>query len=119
MLLGKVIRQVLIWLHVIRKPNFTVQIVSTHPTPEEIKPGRMLVVGEADYHKWACFRCPGGCGEKILLSLNQARHPCWIVSADRLERPTVHPSIKQLNDCKCHFWIRQGTVEWCLDSGQK
>ncbi|WP_353933119.1 DUF6527 family protein [Okeanomitos corallinicola TIOX110] len=27
--------------------------------------------------------------------------------------------MKQLNDCHCHFWVRQGIVEWCTDSGQK
>jgi hypothetical protein len=52
------------------------------------------------------------------LSLNQARHPCWAASIDRLGRPTLHPSVRQLNECKCHFWIREGTVHWCTDSGK-
>ena len=119
MFLRRIIRQALTWLRVIHKSDLSAQIVPTHPTPEKIKPGQMLIVGGAKYQKWVCFQCPGGCGETILLSLNQARHPCWIVSTDWLERPTVHPSIRQLNDCRCHFWIRQGAVEWCPDSGQK
>ncbi|WP_397333747.1 DUF6527 family protein [Nostoc sp. FACHB-145] len=24
-----------------------------------------------------------------------------------------------LNECRCHFWVRQGIVEWCADSGQE
>ncbi|PSB49236.1 hypothetical protein C7B80_03310 [Cyanosarcina cf. burmensis CCALA 770] len=119
MFFHRVIRQVLTWLHIIRQPNFFTKIVPQHPTPEEVKPRQMLIVGEAGERKWVCFRCPGGCGETILLSLNQSRHPCWTISTDWLGRATIYPSIKQLNDCRCHFWIRQGNVEWCPDSGEK
>ena len=114
-----VVKRVLIWLRFIRQPDFSTQLVPTHPTPESIKPGQILVVGDTKYQKWACFRCPGGCGENILLSLNQKRHPCWTVTVDWLQRPTLDPSIRQLNECRCHFWVRQGIVEWCSDSGQE
>ncbi|BAY63624.1 hypothetical protein NIES22_37120 [Calothrix brevissima NIES-22] len=119
MFLRGVVRQLLIWLRFIRQPDLSARIVPTHPAPKNIKPGEILVVGDAEYQKWACFRCPGGCGENILLSLNQKRHPCWAIAIDSLGRPTLNPSVRQLNECHCHFWVRQGVVEWCADSGQK
>lgn len=60
-----VVRQLLIWLRFIRQPDLSARIVPTHPAPENIKPGEILVVGDAEYQKWACFRCPGGCGESM------------------------------------------------------
>ena len=119
MLGSNLIRQILVWLRFIPKPDFDTQIVLTHPNPENIRLGQITVGGDSKYQKWACFRCPGGCGESILLSLNQNRHPFWKVTLDWLGRPTLYPSIRQLNKCRCHFWVRQGIVEWCPDSGQQ
>ena len=109
-------RQFLVWMRRIRKPDLVAKQVAIHPAPEQIKPGLMLVVGNRNLQKWGCFQCPGGCGEIIKLSLNTKQHPCWVITIDGLERPTVSPSVRQLNACSCHFWIRQGTVEWCSDS---
>lgn len=113
-----VILQGLIWLRIIRKPDFVARIVPTHPVPEATKVGQVLIVSALNYKKWACFQCPEGCGEIIQLSLSQLRRPRWIVSIDWLGRPTINPSIRQLDGCRCHFWVRQGTVEWCSDSGK-
>jgi len=76
------------------------------------------MVGTLDRWKWACLRCPGGCGEILLLSLNPTGRPRWTAAIDWLGRPTVQPSVKQLDGCRCHFWIRCGMVEWCSDSGR-
>ncbi len=88
MFLRSVIRQLLIWLRFIRQPDLSARIVPTHPAPENIKPGEILVVGDAEYQKWACFRCPGGCGESILLSLVLSRDTCKNLQ-DGLETLTV------------------------------
>jgi Family of unknown function (DUF6527) len=108
-------RQLLVWMRRIRQPDFVVRRVRVHPAPEEIKPGMMIVVADRHLQKWACFQCPGGCGEVIKLSLNPKQRPCWQVQADDWGRPTVSPSVRQLNACGCHFWIREGNVEWCDD----
>lgn len=111
------IRQLLIWMRRIRQPDFVVKQVILHPALADIKPGVMVVVGDSGLlQKWSCFQCPGGCGEVIKLSLNSKKHPSWRVEVDNLGRPTVSPSIRQLNSCGCHFWIRQGNVEWSYDS---
>jgi len=63
--------------------------------------------------KWACFKCPGGCGTKISLSLDPSRRPGWGLSIDRIGRPTISPSVHQQNSCGCHFWVKAGCVDWC------
>lgn len=113
-----IIRYLLVSLRLIPKPDFVSRVVPSHPSPEEIALGEIVIVGDRKYQKWACFRCPDNCGEIVLLSLNPSRHPSWRVTVDWLSRPTLHPSVRQLADCKCHFWVREGRVDWCEDSRQ-
>lgn len=85
----------------------------TYPHIDKIRDGEVILVEDAEVMKWACFRCPGGCGACLSLSLNPQRRPRWTVLIDRWGRPSVEPSIHQKNDCGCHFWIKNGRVIWC------
>ncbi|MDV4146480.1 DUF6527 family protein [Shimia sp. FJ5] len=75
----------------------------------------MIIVRDG-VDKWACFHCPSGCGETIKLSLSKNRMPRWTAMSDWLRRPTISPSVRQTNECRCHFWIRCGRIDWCRDS---
>lgn len=112
----RLLRSCLAGLGFIPKSDLVARIVSRHPDMEEVVPGELVVVRDG-IDKWACFRCPGGCGECIKLSLNPKRRPRWSTTVDWLGRPTVSPSIRQTSDCRCHFWVREGQVSWCEDSG--
>lgn len=79
----------------------------------EIGPGELVVVESDGFRKWACLKCPGGCGVKISLSLTPNRRPLWRVAGDWFGRPSISPSVHQMNDCRCHFWVRRGRIEWC------
>ncbi|WP_348520670.1 DUF6527 family protein [Algimonas ampicilliniresistens] len=86
----------------------------SHPTfPDEIEDYQITIVKNGGVEKWACFSCPGGCGERIDLSLNPNRRPRWTISWDFWTRPTIKPSVHQKNECGCHFWVRNGRVDWC------
>ena len=106
--LAKILRR-LRWLtfefHVERHPVL--------PDRDLNDPGTMVLVESGKIQKWVCMSCPGGCGQKISLSLNPERRPRWTVSTDFWQRPTVHPSVHQKNSCGCHFWIKKGQVRWC------
>lgn len=115
-MLQHLIRSALVYFRAIEKPDFYTKWLSRHPSPEKIKPNVVVIVGNSKFQKWACFKCPDGCGETILLSLSQSRRPRWTVTADWMGRPTIHPSIRQLDGCKSHFWVKQGKVKWCSDS---
>ncbi len=50
------IRQLLVWMRHIRQPDFVVKRVAVHPAPEAVKPGVMVLVGDRQLQKWACFQ---------------------------------------------------------------
>ncbi|MDV2985118.1 UNVERIFIED_CONTAM: DUF6527 family protein [Methylobacteriaceae bacterium AG10] len=86
---------------------------SRYPDDASVRDGELVFVVDGGVEKWACFRCPGGCGALIPLSLNPRRRPRWSVALDWLHRPTVRPSVHQTNDCACHFHVNGGRVDWC------
>jgi len=63
------IREVLVTLRWIRRPEMTVRIMDHHPGPNDLVTGVLVVVEGGGRQKWACFRCPGGCGNRFQLSL--------------------------------------------------
>ena len=113
----KPILRALVFLRLVDQPELVGRILDRHPAPEELRAGELIVVQSGDHQKWACLRCPGGCGDKIQLNLSPYRRPRWLVLLDWLHRPTVTPSVRQLNDCRCHFGIESGKIRWCSDSG--
>ncbi|MEL7099414.1 MAG: DUF6527 family protein [Pseudomonadota bacterium] len=100
------------WLHLLRF-DFLTDRASKLPDQSLMAPDKLTLVENGDIKKWACLRCPGGCGEVINLSLNPNQRPRWRVSEDFWLRPTIHPSVHQKNECGCHFWIKRGQVSWC------
>ena len=112
-------RALLIWLRIIQLPDLTARIVPDHPLPDTLEAGWIYVVGGPGYQKWAYFRCPADNDEIIQLSLMPNHRPRWGVTIDFLQRPSIHPSVRQLDGSYAHFWVRNGRVDWCSDTGKK
>jgi len=68
---------------------------------------------------WALFQCPCGCGKVISLSLQKVHTPNWKVKKNTSGRPTLYPSVWQNQGCCSHFWIKDGMVYWCYNTGIK
>ena len=68
---------------------------------------------------WAIFKCPCGCENVISLSLQKIHNPHWRVINSHNKRPTIYPSIVQNIGCLSHFWIQDGKIIWCGNSGIK
>lgn len=117
--LKEILRAFLIWLGFIGKPDFVMRLVNDHPVREQMVPGLIYVVGGPGYRKWAYFLCPTGNGDVIQLSLQSNHRPRWEITQDLLGRPTVYPSVRQLEGSYAHFWIRNGRVSWCADTGKR
>lgn len=109
---------VLAWLGLIEKPRFIAQYSQSHPKVPELADSDLVIVHSGNFTKWACFRCPCGCGDKIALSLATDRRASWKMNLDRLRRPTITPSVWQRDGCYSHFWIKKGGVEWCPRTGK-
>jgi hypothetical protein len=112
-----ILRRLLVRTGFIEQPKFTVRYVERHPTPDQVPIGEILVVRGVTHAKWACFRCPGECGNRFQLSLNPLQRPRWTISTDWLNRPSIEPSVLQVMGCQAHFWVRGGHLYWCEDSG--
>ena len=104
----------LVKLRLVEQPAFDMTVQDSHPEPEQLTSDNLVVVRGATGDKWTCFHCPGGCGKKVMLQADT-----WHTVADWLGRPWIHPSVRQMNDCRCHFWIRRGSTYWCRDSGTR
>lgn len=117
------LRSFLLWLLVslgfMPKPDFVARLVDDHPTPDSMEPGILYIVGNREFQKWAYMLCPSKLDEVIQLSLQTKRRPHWLVRTDFFGRPSVHPSIWQLEGSYAHFWVRRGKIEWALGSGKK
>ncbi len=113
------LRNAAVGLGFIRRPELVSLLVSDHPMPATMQPGVIYIVGGPGYQKWAVFRCPRYEDEIIQLSLMANRRPRWTVTADFIGRPTIHPSVRQLDGSFAHFWVKEGRVEWCADSGRR
>lgn len=100
------------------KPRFRARWSESTPNTKQLSEDDFVIVQSGEHLKWACFRCPCGCGEKISLSLANNRRPSWRVATDWTARPTVHPSVWQTAGCYSHFWIRKGEIEWCPGTGK-
>jgi hypothetical protein len=112
------VRGIGVALGVIRQPDLVARSISEHPAPDDMKSGIVYIVRGAGYQKWALFRCPGHEDEIIQLSLMSDRRPRWAVTTDIVGRPTISPSVRQLDKPFAHFWVKRGKVEWCADSGR-
>jgi len=101
------------------RADLLTRVTDRVPADDEVRTGELVVVESDGFRKWACMKCPGGCGVKISLSLNANRRPRWRVAGDWFGRPSIEPSVHQMNECRCHFWVRGGRVEWCPDGHPK
>ncbi len=84
--------------------------------PLSIPRHALVLVGTTERLKWAMFECPCGTGHKIMINLAASRNPYWRVSVDD-GHPSVAPSV-DFHDAhgRCHFWLRNGKVEFTPDS---
>jgi hypothetical protein len=101
-----------------KSPHFShVTEVATTPSNETVKAGEFYHVVYSGVDYWVLFRCPCGCGDLISLTLQKSHNPHWQVSTSHSHRPTLYPSVWRNKGCKSHFWVHDGSINWCEDSG--
>lgn len=74
--------------------------------------GELAVAGSLDRPKWALLDCPCGRGHTILLPLQKSANPRWALTVDPQGRPTLSPSVDRISEGRCHFWLRDGRIQW-------
>ena len=92
-------------------------ILEKTPAANTLSKSDFVVVIFRGKEYWSIFKCPCGCGEMISLSLSINHRPHWSVKQSKAGRPTLYPSVWQSKGCSSHFWIDDGRVYWCADTG--
>lgn len=87
-----------------------------HQVPDSIPRHTVAVVGSEEVPKWAIFECPCGTGHRIMVSLVSSHTRHWRLKTAS-ERPSLYPSVN-FHDAqgRCHFWLRDGRVDFTRDS---
>ncbi|VAW75799.1 hypothetical protein MNBD_GAMMA12-1360 [hydrothermal vent metagenome] len=98
------------------KFNF-INIVERPPKNSDVKKDSIYLVTKGQNHKWVLFQCPCGCGHVITLSLQLTHSPHWKITKNSSQRPTLYPSVWQDTSCCSHFWLKDGRIYWCQDTG--
>jgi hypothetical protein len=94
-----------------------VSVVGKSPPNEQVAAGRLYCILSANKPKWSLFQCPCGCRSVITLSLQSAHNPHWSLTRSNSGRPTLYPSVWRDKGCLSHFWLKDGRVFWCIDTG--
>ena len=89
-------------------------VESADEVPDRIPRNGVALVGNADHTKWIVFDCPCRTGHRIMLNADQARRPHWTVN--RTARLTISPSVDYQGNRRCHYFVRNGRIEWAKDS---
>jgi hypothetical protein len=95
----------------------SITFIDKPPGNHEVQGGKLYCVLAGDKPKWSLFLCPCGCRSVVTLSLQQVHWPRWRLSKTPGGRPTLYPSVWRDTGCLSHFWLRDGRVAWCCDTG--
>jgi hypothetical protein len=94
-----------------------IAVIAKPPSNAAVQKGIVYCVINNEKPKWSMFVCPCGCGETITLSVQDIHRPHWKLSRTTENLPTLHPSIWRDKGCLSHFWLKDGRVFWCSDTG--
>lgn len=94
-----------------------ITVTSKTPASTMIADKQLHVVRHNGELYWALFRCPSGCGEVISLPLRSPHVPKWRLSETSDGLPSLYPSVWRNKGCMSHFWIEEGRIVWCGDTG--
>lgn len=78
--------------------------------PARLHPRRVYVLGSPG--KWVILECPCGRGHQIQLNLAHPDRAQWALILEDGKGPSLRPSVDVRAERRCHFWLRNGTVEW-------
>jgi hypothetical protein len=82
--------------------------------PNRLERQKLYVVGERSCPHYAAMACPyHRCATVLTMNLLPDDHPQWRLAVDQTGLPTLAPSVWRRVECGCHFFLRDGRVDWC------
>lgn len=95
----------------------SINVLEKPPKNTEVPDRKFYFIMSATSPKWSMFRCPCGCGDVITLSMQTMHRPHWRLSQTSSGHPTLYPSVWRDKGCMSHFWLKDGRIYWCNDTG--
>lgn len=83
--------------------------------PDQLNATSLYLVGEGKYLWFAAMVCPCGCDAIINLNLLPETRPRWKLTEHTDGTVSLHPSIWRTKDCRSHYFVRRGLIEWYHD----
>ena len=94
-----------------------ITVLQKAPKNEDVKNKDFFLVSPSGVPKWILFKCPCGCSHVVTLSVQPVHNPRWRLGLNAEGAPTLHPSVWQKTGCHSHFWVRDGRIFWCENTG--
>lgn len=94
-----------------------VQVEKT-PASVDVLPQHFIRVVYKGVLHWTLFKCPCGCGDVISLPMSHPHNPFWTLHIGATGKPSLSPSVWRNKGCMSHFWVRDGQIDWCGDTGR-
>jgi hypothetical protein len=93
-------------------------VESADDVPTRLPRNGAVLVGSKSYPKWIVFDCPCRRGHRIMLNSDRGRMPYWSSTVEG--RLTISPSVdSHQNMRRCHYFIRNGRVEWVYERSNR
>jgi hypothetical protein len=73
----------------------------------------LYVIEDAGIAWSAMMACPCGCGTPLHMNLIPDTKPAWRLDEGPDGSPSLAPSVWRTEECRSHFFLRCGRIEWC------
>ena len=76
---------------------------------DELRKKTVYIIGTRDEPWQVEFLCPCGCGDRVVLPVNDSMSPRWKIHVTNCI-PSLSPSIWRRKNYKSHFFIKKGRI---------
>lgn len=94
------------------RADYQVEVVED--LPDRLGRNTLYVVAEGGNALHASMACPRRrCATVLNMNLAPDESPRWFLTVNVKGVPTLAPSVWRRTDCGCHFFLREGRIDWC------
>ena len=93
-------------------------VAAADEIPVDLPQGAAVLVGSRKHPKWLAFDCPCRTGHRVMVTLDRANDPHWIIVNEK--KLSIWPSIDYRSpDRRCHYLIQRGKIIWVTEKEER
>lgn len=82
--------------------------------PKRLPSAGAVIVGSLQQPKWLAFDCPCKTGHRIMVTLDPAHWPHWVIK--KAKKLSISPSVDyRTSEKRCHYYVTNGKIQWIHD----